>query len=426
MKQSEVELLKSLLIKKSKINSKNGVLEIDNTADGLKARIISIESNKLYQDSREGYNKFNSSLIASGTGNGVDFSISSGKLILNGNSNSSQYIYNDNSKIIANLAPGDYTFFVKMVGGIIDLKSGKLGFYLNENENETETQISNIVLGSSNTFIKNNFSITEEKQLYLKIYANAAEEFFENAEFELMILEGTYTTENAPVFEQYGVMPSLDYESEVKGVTGNIEVLINNGLQSSDSDYKSQLQEISLGSKVLYGNEIARDGIVLKDGKWNWKNNFKKYIIKNTDVFIQGTPNNRFYINTELNNKNYFAMSNYFKSGNEENFDVNSTIVLQSNRINLMTNNYTVEQLNARLKELNESGHPLYVVYPLAEAELEEITDSNLIKQLNYLLYHLIEYDDKTYITADEEIEFEALVEQDKLRILENRGNVYE
>lgn len=425
MKQSDVDLLKSLLIKKSKMKSENGSLEIDNTAEGLKARIISLEG-KTTQDEREGYNKFNSSLIGSGTGNGVDFSISSGKLILNGNSNSSQYIYNDNSKIIANLAPGDYTFFVKMVGGIIDLKSGKLGFYLNENENETEAQISNIVFGSSNTFIKNNFSITEGKQLYLKIYANSAEEYFENAEFELTIVEGTYTTENAPEFEEYGVMPSLDYESEVKGVTGNIEVLINNGLQSSESNYKSQLQEISLGSKVLYGNEIARDGIVLKDGKWNWKNNFKKYIIKNTDVFIQGMPNNRFYINTELNNKNYFAMSNYFKSGNEENFDVNNTIVLQSNRINLMTNNYTVEQLNARLKELNASGHPLYVIYQLAEPEYEEITDETLVSQLNKLLYNIYEYDDVTYINSDQEIEFEVLVEQDKIRILEKGGNLNE
>lgn len=421
MKQSDVDLLKSLLIKKSKMKSENGTLTIDNTAEGLKARIISLEG-KTTQDEREGYNKFNSSLIGSGTGNGVDFSISSGKLILNGNSNSSQYIYNDNSKIIANLEAGDYTFFVKIVGGNIDLKSGKLGFYLNEGE----TQISNIVFSSSNAFVKNNFSITEGKQLYLKIYANSAEEYFENAEFELTIVEGTYTTENAPEFEEYGVMPSLDYESEVKGVTGNIEVLINNGLQSSESNYKSQLQEISLGSKVLYGNEIARDGIVLKDGKWNWKNNFKKYIIKNTDVFIQGTPNNRFYINTELNNKNYFAMSNYFKSGNEENFDVNNTIVLQSNRINLMTNNYTVEQLNARLKELNESGHPLYVVYPLAEAELEEITDETLISQLNKLLYQLKEYDDVTYINTDQEIEFEVLVEKDKLRILEKGGNLNE
>ena len=422
MKQSDVDLLKSLLIKKSKMKSENGSLEIDNTAEGLKARIISLEG-KTTQDEREGYNKFNSSLIGSGTGNGVDFSISSGKLILNGNSNSSQYIYNDNSKIIANLAPGDYTFFVKMVGGIIDLKSGKLGFYLNENENETETQISHIVLGSSNTFIKNNFSITEEKQLYLKIYANAAEEFFENAEFEPMILEGTYTTENAPDFEEYGVMPSLDFESEVTGVSGNIEILINNGLQSSEANYKSQLQEISLKNITLYGNEDAKDGIVLKDGKWNWKKAWKKYVIKNTDVFIQGTLSNRFYIDTNLNNKNYFALSNYFKSGNEEIFNINNTVVLQTNRINLIINHYTAEQLNAKLQELNSAGHPLYIIYQLSEPEYEEITDEALISQLNNLLYQLSEYDDKTYITADKEIGFEVIVEQDRIRILEKGGN---
>ena len=417
MKQSDVDLLKSLLIKKSKMKSENGTLTIDNTAEGLKARIISIESNKLYQDSREGYNKFNSSLIGSGTSNGVDYNIENGILNLNGSLVNAQYIVN---KLLKNFKEGDYTFVIKKVKGELNLNNKNVGFYLSSGD----TQFASILLNFANKDTAvSNFTLSEETDLNFKIYANNTGINFADLDLEIMILEGTYTAENAPVFEQYGVMPSLDYESEVKGVTGNIEVLINNGLQSSESNYKSQLQEISLGSKVLYGNEIARDGIVLKDGKWNWKNNFKKYIIKNTDVFIQGTPNNRFYINTELNNKNYFAMSNYFKSGNEENFDVNNTIVLQSNRINLMTNNYTVEQLNARLKELNESGHPLYVVYPLAEAELEEITDSNLIKQLNYLLYHLIEYDDKTYITADEEIEFEALVEQDKLSILEKGGN---
>lgn len=416
MKQSDVDLLKSLLIKKSKMKSENGVLEIDNTADGLKARILSLEG-KTTQDEREGYNKFNSSLIGSGTSNGVDYNIENGILKLNGSSVNAQYIVD---KLLKKFKEGDYTFVIKKVNGELNLNSTNVGFYISSED----TQFASILLNFTNKDIAvSNFTLSEETDLYFKVYANNTGIDFADLDLEIMILEGTYTAENAPDFEEYGLMPSLDYESEVKGVTGNIEVLINNGLQSSESNYKSQLQEISLGSKVLYGNEIARDGIVLKDGKWNWKNNFKKYIIKNTDVFIQGTPNNRFYINTELNNKNYFAMSNYFKSGNEENFDVNNTIVLQSNRINLMTNNYTVEQLNARLKELNESGHPLYVVYPLAEAELEEITDSNLIKQLNYLLYHLIEYDDKTYITADEEIEFEALVEQDKLSILEKGGN---
>lgn len=420
MKQSDVDLLKSLLIKKAKMKSENGSLEIDNTAEGLKSRIISIESNKLYQDSREGYNKFNSFLIGSGTSNGVDYNIENGILNLNGSSVNAQYIVN---KLLKNFKEGDYTFVIKKVKGELNLNNKNVGFYLSFED----TQFASILLNFANKDTAvSNFTLSEESDLYFKIYANNTGINFADLDLEIMILEGTYTAENAPDFEEYGLMPSLDYESEVKGVTGNIEVLINNGLQSSESNYKSQLQEISLKNITLYGNEDAKDGIVLKDGKWNWKKAWKKYVIKNTDVFIQGTPSNRFYIDTNLNNKNYFAMSNYFKSGNEENFDVNNTIVLQSNRINLMTNNYTVEQLNARLKELNESGHPLYVVYPLAEAELEEITDSNLIKQLNYLLYHLIEYDDKTYITADKEIEFEALVEQDKLRILENGGNIYE
>lgn len=41
---------------------------------------------------------------------------------------------------------------------------------------------------------------------------------------QIMLLEGTYTTENLPTFEEYGVMPSLNYPSEIGAVGYNINI----------------------------------------------------------------------------------------------------------------------------------------------------------------------------------------------------------
>ncbi len=47
---------------------------------------------------------------------------------------------------------------------------------------------------------------------------------------QIMLLEGTYTTENIPIFEEYGKMPSLDYPSEVQAVgdSGSVEIVTSN------------------------------------------------------------------------------------------------------------------------------------------------------------------------------------------------------
>lgn len=177
---------------------------------------------------------------------------------------------------------------------------------------------------------------------------------------------------------------------------------------------QEQLHTFSLGDLILYGDENARDVFNVtidqdfyeKTGYRKITNldlvkNWKKYIVKNTDIFIQGTPSNRYYLNTELNNKNYFAKSNYFKSGIENNFNVDNTVVLQTNRINLVVDNYTEEQLNAKLQELNTAGHPFYVVYQLDTPETENITDQTLINQIENFINNSYTYKQATSINSD-------------------------
>lgn len=59
MQKTDIELLKSLLIKKETVNSESKSLEVKNTAECLHCRIKSVESNKLSQKSYTGKNQIN-------------------------------------------------------------------------------------------------------------------------------------------------------------------------------------------------------------------------------------------------------------------------------------------------------------------------------------------------------------------------------
>lgn len=548
MKQSDVELLKSLLIKKSKMKSENGVLEIDNTAEGLKARMISIEANKLYQDSREGYNLLKNELNSQTINGGTITVYDDGSYSLNGTFTSPVTLIYTNTSLKLS---GDYVFY--LYG-----KTSEKGINLQGKENGST--VSYILSSSNSEYLNKNYSEeTELTQLFSYIPVGAS---FNNDLFKPMITKGTEIKE----FQKYGQKPSLEEESEIEGITGDIELKLNNtnfldesklvektqlgiiskienkkitysgtctgsgavlvnsipieldigeyylnwfgvhknpyftlrkqdgtflqnlvgsptsntkitieekntyliGLHgiagqtytSEDTsfnlmiskknsvnyvEYKSKDYTISLGSKVLYRNEDVKDMIILKDGKWNWKNCWKKRILDGTEfnfiVKSDSILNNVFFSNTitnilapKNNNGVIKIYSNYFANNTYVNKLVLDDIVgfgvAKDSRIQfgfgLNSEINSLELANAKLQELNASGHPLYVIYQLAEPEYEEITDETLISKLNKLLYQLEEYDDKTYISSDREIEFEMLIEQDKLRILESGGNIYE
>lgn len=541
MKQSEVELLKSLLIKKSKIKSENGVLEIANTADGLKARMISIEANKLYQDTREGYNKLIYPYIdTTKTVNGITFTdVGDGTVIANGTAVADAYF---------NLSQPT-------------LKAGKY-LYTTGVSGSTSTYFAKF--GTTNIINKSTLNVVEEftpAESYICIKNGTT---VNNLIFQPMLVEGTYTTENVPGFEEYGEKPSFDFESEVLGITGDINIknknanyldesklvekttlgitskrengnIIFNGTgtgsnaylinslevelekgdyffnwfgkhknpyftlrsQSGDfiqnlvgsssnnneinveektvyqiglhgvgtakytpedtcftlmiskkndekyTEYQSQTHTISLDSKIMYGNENTRDGIALKNGKWNWKNLWKKEVFDGVNnkleliassnvnkIFTSSLRNN---IKTPSNNSTISTIKcNYLKATSFTDLSNNAKEGLAVRADKLICFAFNLESVtdlnaaNSKLQELNASGDPLYVLYELAEPEYEEITNEILISQLNKLLYQLEEYDDKTYISSDREIEFEMLIEQDKLRILESGGNIYE
>ena len=546
MKQSDVDLLKSLLIKNSKISSENGVLEIDNTAEGLKARIVELESNKLHQDTREGYNILKNELTSQTINGGTITVYEDGSFCLNGTfTRPVTLIYNNTSLKLL----GDYVFY--LYGKTSDKTINLQGV-------ENGSNFTYILSSSNSEYLNKKYSEeTELTQLFSYIPSGAS---FNNDLFQPMITKGTEIRE----FQKYGQKPSLKEESEIEGITGDINIknknanyldesklvekttlgiktkrengnitfdgtgtssnaylinslevelekgdyffnwfgkhknpyftlrsqsgdfiqkLVGSSLNNNEinveektvyqiglhgvgtakytsedtcftlmiskkndekyTEYQSQTHTISLDSKIMYGNENTRDGIVLKNGKWNWKNLWKKEVFDGVNnkleliassnvnkIFTSSLRNN---IKTPSNNSTISTIKcNYLKatSFTDLSNDAKEGLAVRADKLICFAFNLeSVTDLNAansKLQELNASGDPLYVLYELAEPEYEEITNEILISQLNKLLYQLEEYDDKTYISSDREIEFEMLIEQDKLRILESGGNIYE
>lgn len=264
----------------------------------------------------------------------------------------------------------------------------------------------------------NNFENAEAEGTKIDL-ENTAE-----APIEIEKIEGN-TTQNGE--------PSLENEVEVAGVTGDTETLINNGLQSSEANYKSQLQEFSLGDKVLYGDENARDYFnITIDSDFYQKTGYRKItnldLVKKWKKYILDGINNKFNKKSATLNNNIFITNtildilipennnsivksycNYFKG----NFSANN--IYSNNIIGLAISiDYTLqfgfglnseintfELANAKLQELNTEGHPLYVIYQLKTPETENITDETLIAQIENFINNSYTYKQATSINSD-------------------------
>lgn len=227
--------------------------------------------------------------------------------------------------------------------------------------------------------------------------------------------------------------PSLENEVEVTGVTGDTETLINNGLQSSEANYKSQLQEFSLGDKTLYGDENARDFFnITIDKEFYQKTGYRKItnldLVKKWKKYILDGTNNKFNKKSSTLNNNIFITNtisdilipannnsivksycNYFNgnfsannifSNNITGLGVSIDYTLQFG-FGLESDINTLELANAKLQELNTAEKPLYVIYQLKTPETENITDETLISQLENFINNSYTYKQATSINSD-------------------------
>ena len=142
--------------------------------------------------------------------------------------------------------------------------------------------------------------------------------------YRIMLLKGTYTTENLPNFEEYGAMPSLDYPSEVEAVgdSGSVEIIKSNK-NLLDLNYRNangitfDKNRITVVNPTSYNNGI--DSKLIKN-KFLCGKNISVKIISNGSVVSGYAPS--LVIST---NKDAYRFQKVYKVNNYNNEVTNIT-----------------------------------------------------------------------------------------------------
>lgn len=432
------------------------------------------------QDSRGGYNLYNLNNISSNTKNGVTFTVNTkkGSITLNGTCSAAFTINMNMSKKIP-------------IGTVLSL-----GAF---NSKTTSSSMSSIRLNDSingiqglavhfytvNNKVENYTTLIDVTQVQIRVETNETYTDFEI--FPMLRLGATLGD-----FELYGAMPSIEFPSEVKGVSGHYDTVVENkqlfngkwelgDINSStgtntnssasirtvdfikinpDSKYTVSRQDITNGKFRFYDKDKNYIGYINKGGEglkiaqklvFIPPNNcyYMKFVIDISDLNYQlqlevgdvatehiehqeqnlpidipfnmysGKPykeNGKWYrpiewvkkvltgsesyaletsdiykrfnlgitdiVNIQARNTN--VKSNYFKSQIDNGYSV--VMAYENRALFYPTSDITtVEEFQALVKEKYDSGSPIYIVYKLANADKEEITDATLIAQLEEL-----------------------------------------
>ena len=219
---------------------------------------------------------------------------------------------------------------------------------------------------------------------------------------------------------------------------------------------KEELYSFSLADKVLHGDENLRDYFnITIDEDFYQKTGYRKIsnldLVRKWEKFVYDgtinafggqsttTANNVFHstklIKKILKKTDYEVVKtycNYFKGNftasqvsNADNVGIgirSDGWVLFGFGLNSEIN--TIDSANQKLQELNAAGHPLYVIYQLAEPEIETITDTNLINQIENFINNAYTYKEKTSITS--KLFLKLKYKKDKYYDLENRVKALE
>lgn len=216
IEKNQFQKINKLLISNYKKSSVEGsYLNLKNTAElPLDLKICGNH----FQEKRNGYNLLESKM-ATTTAQGVSVTNNKdGTWTLNGTATEDTTFRLDQSTQVAtdnlkSYSAGDYTLFLGNWKAGLRLYVTRYPSYAWEMR-LMDSSIQNGKLQGNNDYF-----------IYLFITSGMT---FNNYIVKPMLVEGTYTIDTIPIFEQYGAMPSLDYPSEVEGVTENVENKIQN------------------------------------------------------------------------------------------------------------------------------------------------------------------------------------------------------
>lgn len=359
MNKTKLGILEDMLIKKEKIKSEDSSLRVENTAEGLQASISCIESNKLEQETREGYNLVDETSISALTNiEKIENEIATTVLINNESINNLSFIIN---KI--KIEKGDYYLSCD-----IRLKSGSCqkinSLQMTGNINQ-DSLLSTEVISFPN--------ISNEFQRYIRKYTfkDSVAENEEVLRFLIQALkceDAIFEIKNIQIsrenkdYEKFGAKPSRNFESKVEGVTGDLKLKVQNKNLAYDIIYSNP--------KVQY-YPFARLKYKLTEGRY--------YIIS------YDTENNGFF--SYINSGSYYGLRKITDLYSQEHDGSKKKWIVQAIKSNL----YEVNLIN-RLDATSEIGAGC--IYNLMIEEIDATTDK---EALNYLPSKYVEHKEQEF-----------------------------
>ena len=207
---------------------------------------------------------------------------------------------------------------------------------------------------------------------------------------DVMLTEGS---EIRP-YEQYGASPSPDYPSEIETVNGSVEIKVDNGLETTDTNYQSYTKTLPIQQEMLEGDYIEDVehhgwGKYEITGNEDWKksgnpNNISYYLIINS-ILVNIDGNTFSPSSSESETKVAIVLSNHFKAispnqlfeGSENGICLNWVGGEKQMRLGfgLDSDINTVDNMKAWLKSLYDAGTPVIVYYKLATPKSLELTE---------------------------------------------------
>lgn len=304
----------------------NGNCELEGIAGDMK------------QDVRQGYNKLIYPFIDSTkTNNGVTFSdLGNGIIVANGTASADAYF----NLSRPTLQSGTYLYTIDVIGSTTTFYA-KFG-----------TQI---ITNKATLNISEEFTPTES---YLCVKKGTS---VNNLIFKPMLIEGTIEKS----FEQYGVMPSLDFPSDVEGVeTYNILPLKDmeetdyDGLKISIKDNTITINGTSTKSIII--KNILKEDIVLNKGEY-----YLQYVTENTANINSG---GLYFSDTGNSN---IIISNFWNSNNKL-LSVNNIQTISSSNSNLFSNvNQTYNNTKQKIMLVKKKKRDIFIPYGVIQTKIK-------------------------------------------------------
>ncbi len=415
---SDYNELKNLLIKEEIISTENNLLSVKNTAEGLKAKVTEISSNKISQRTEPSITT--ESEIEGVTGNLI---ISS----YNKNIYNPVNIYNKGDNVIvdeddwisvnydnsAGVATKFENFFTKLSNII---KPNKKYYLIVEVAEASGWGFINLV-----SAVQNN-----DKSQFLPITAIQ----INNLHAGDIILNEITSLSNVSNESANKLMRS--YFQFDKNNVGSCKIRLSLLEEKPDTNnfvyIKNQGKEltIKLENKKLYGNELAKDSIVFKDNKWQYARNWNTVVLNGAEDWKQEVTSNAGYryrlslsTNSPLKNNNTINIKSSRLQGKSA---LDTWNGIDGISVGFHIQIYLEEYKNKTLDEFKQflNENPITATYIVNDTTYEEIIDIELINELNKLL-DIEQYEEETNMFFNQEVIFKTEVKKNRLSILNER-----